>query len=61
MDDTVDNKAENIDLLAKQDVSSLASFICKLSEREEERMKQFGISLDIEKELYSSNFAGFNH
>lgn len=46
---SIDDKAKYIDLLAKQDVSSLASFLCKLSEKEEERMIQFGINLQVEK------------
>lgn len=58
---TVDNKAEYIDLLAKQAVSSLASFICKLSEKEEERMKQFGISIHNEEGLAPSNIRGVHH
>ena len=42
---SVDDKAEYIDLLARQDVISLASFIRKLSEEEEARMNRFGINL----------------
>ena len=45
---SIDDKAKYIDLLARQDAISLASFIRKLSEEEEARMNRFGISLHAE-------------
>lgn len=45
---SIDDKAKYIDLLAKQDISSLALYIRKLSESEEKRMNQFGIKLETD-------------